>query len=92
MSGVPTSSSTELSASSLPEEVRSAFDYLPAHLAGNLAGISVILMIFWSTTPASVVLPWLSAFAVMWLARLWLLRRFKLASPLTVTDWQRWRS
>lgn len=92
MSEVPTSSSTELSASSLPEEVRSAFDYLPAQLAGNLAGISVILMIFWSTTPASVVLPWLSAFAVMWLARLWLLRRFQLASPLTVPDWQRWRS
>jgi len=88
---VPTSSSTELSASSLPEEVRSAFDYLPAQLAGNVAGISVILMIFWPTTPLSVTLPWLSAFAVMWLARLWLLRRFKLASPLTVPDWQRWR-
>jgi signal transduction histidine kinase/CheY-like chemotaxis protein len=91
MTEVPTSSSSELSASSLPEEVRSAFDYLPAQLAGNLAGISVIVMIFWPTTPASVMLPWLSAFAVMWLARLWLLQRFKLAAPLTVPDWQRWR-
>ena len=91
MSVAPTSSSTELSASSLPEEVRSAFDYLPAQLAGNLAGIGVIVMIFWASTPASVMLPWLSVFAVMWLARLWLLQRFKLATPLTLPDWQRWR-
>ena len=91
MTEAPTASSSELSASSLPEEVRSAFDYLPAQLAGNLAGISVIVMIFWAGSPASVMLPWLSAFAVMWLARLWLLQRFKLATPLTVLDWQRWR-
>lgn len=91
MNGAPTSSSTELSASSLPEEVRSAFDYLPAQLAGNLAGIGVIVMIFWASTPVSVMLPWLSVFAVMWLARLWLLQRFKLATPLTLPEWQRWR-
>ena len=92
MTQAPASSSTELSASSLPEEVRSSFDYMPAQLAGNVAGIGVILMIFWTSTPASVMLPWLSAFAVMWLARLWLLQRFKLATPITVLDWQRWRS
>ncbi len=86
-----TASSSELSASSLPEEVRNAFDYMPAQLAGNLAGISVIVMIFWPSTPASVMLPWLSAFAGLWLARLWLLQRFKLAVALTVLDWQRWR-
>ncbi len=91
MTDAPAASFSELSASSLPEEVRSAFDYMPAQLAGNLAGISVIVMIFWASTPASVMLLWLSAFAVMWLARLWLLRRFKLALPLTVLDWQRWR-
>ena len=92
MTPVPTSSSIELSASSLPEEVRSSFDYLPAQLAGNVAGISVILMIFWTSTPASVMLPWLSAFAVMWLARLWLLQRFKQATPSSLVDWQRWRA
>jgi signal transduction histidine kinase/CheY-like chemotaxis protein len=91
MKEVPASSSSELSASSLPEEVRSAFDYLPAQLAGNLAGISVIVMVFWASTPASVMFPWLSVFAVMWLARLGLLQRFKLATPLTLLDWQRWR-
>ena len=39
MTDAPTASSSELSASSLPEEVRSAFDYMPAQLAGNVAGI-----------------------------------------------------
>jgi signal transduction histidine kinase/CheY-like chemotaxis protein len=91
MNPAPASSSIELSASSLPEEVRSSFDYMPAQLAGNVAGIGVILMIFWTSTPASVMLSWLSAFAVMWLARLWLLQRFKLATPVTLLDWQRWR-
>ena len=91
MTAAPTSSSGELLASSLPEEVRSAFDYLPAQLAGNVAGIGVIVMIFWVSTPVAMMLPWLSAFAVMWLARLWLLQRYKRATPLTLADWQRWR-
>ncbi len=91
MTDAPTVSSSELSASSLPEEVRSAFDYLPAQLAGNVAGIGVIVMIFWVSSPVSMMLPWLSAFAVMWLARLWLLQRYKRATPLTLADWQRWR-
>ncbi|MDL2336820.1 MAG: ATP-binding protein [Pseudomonadota bacterium] len=84
-------SSGESSDSSLADEVRIAFDYMPAQLAGNLAGIGVILMIFWADTPKSVMLPWLSAFAVMWLARLWLLQRFHRLSPLAAIDWPRWR-
>ncbi len=91
MTEPPTPSSSELSASSLPEEVRSAFDYMPAQLAGNLAGIGVILMIFWAITPTMVMLLWLGAFAVMWLARLWLLRRFNRIAMLGVVDWPRWR-
>lgn len=81
----------DLLGSSLPEEVRSAFDYMPAQLAGNLAGIVVIVAIFWTSTSSMVMLPWLSAFAMMWLARLWLLQRFKLATPVALADWQRWR-
>jgi signal transduction histidine kinase len=76
---------------SLAEEVRSAFDYMPAQLAGNLAGIGVIVMIFWAVTPAAVMLPWLATFAVLWLARLWLLQRFKRAAALRAVDWPHWR-
>ena len=76
---------------SLPEEVRSAFDYMPAQLAGNLAGIAVILLVFGADTPAMVVLPWLMLFTTLWLARLGLLRRYRVATPHTAADWQRWR-
>ena len=81
----------ESSDSSLADEVRIAFDYMPAQLAGNLAGIGVILMIFWAHTPQSVMLSWLSAFAIMWFARLWLLQRFHRLPPLAAIDWPRWR-
>ena len=87
----PSTASDELLGSSLPEEVRSAFDYMPAQLAGNLAGIGVILMLFWTSAGAVVMLPWLATFGLLWLARLWLLQRFKKANPLTLADWQRWR-
>ncbi len=81
----------EWSDAALAEEVRSAFDYMPAQLAGNLAGVGVILMIFWAITPRVVMLPWLGAFAVMWMARLWLLQRFNRIAVLGVVDWPRWR-
>ena len=87
----PSTTSDELLGSSLPEEVRSAFDYMPAQLAGNLAGIGVILMLFWASAGAVVMLPWLATFGLLWLARLWMLQRFKQANPLTLADWQRWR-
>lgn len=76
---------------SLAEEVRSAFDYMPAQLAGNLAGIVVILILFWTATPASVMLPWLGLFATMLLARLWLMQRFHRTAAIGVVDWARWR-
>ncbi|MDO9313959.1 MAG: ATP-binding protein [Burkholderiaceae bacterium] len=74
----------------LVEEVRSVFDYMPAQLAGNLAGIGVIAAIFWAVTPATVMLPWLAMFAAMWLSRLWLLQRFRRTASLGVVDWPRW--
>jgi len=75
----------------LAEEVRSAFDYMPAQLAGNLAGIGVILLLFWKITPAMVIVPWLGAMTLLWLARLWLLQRFQQATPQATPDWLRWR-
>jgi two-component system, sensor histidine kinase len=77
---------------SLPEEVRSAFDYMPAQLAGSLAGVGVILTVFWASTPAMVMLPWLLAFSALLLVRLGLLRRYKVATPHALVEWQRWRN
>ncbi|MFM9915077.1 MAG: hybrid sensor histidine kinase/response regulator [Rhizobacter sp.] len=91
MTDVPMPAADAKPDASLAEEVRSAFDYMPAQLAGNLAGIGVIVMIFWSVTPMAVMLPWLALFALMWLARLWLLQRFNRISALGVVDWPRWR-
>lgn len=91
MTQVSNPSCSEPLVSLLPEEVRSAYDYLPAQLAGNIAGVGLILMIFWGSMPVWTMLSWVSAYAVMWLGRLWLLRRFRQATPLSLVDWQRWR-
>ena len=82
---------SELALSSLPEEVRTTYDFLPATLAGFVAGVGVVVMLFWKLAPASMMLPWLGAFALMALARWWVGERFKRAAPSTREDWQRWR-
>jgi len=78
--------------SSMPEEVRSAYDYMPATLAGYMAGIGVISLLYWATTPMSVMLPWLAVFATIWLSRAWTARKYRRATPQTLADWQRWRN
>jgi signal transduction histidine kinase len=77
--------------SALREEVESVYDYMPATLLGYLAGIGVIVMLFWSLTPARVMLPWLAAFGVLWVVRFAIWRRFKRAAPQSQGEWLRWR-
>jgi two-component system, sensor histidine kinase len=74
----------------LPEVVRSVYDYMPATLLGYIAGIGVICMLFWADAPKAVMLPWLAAFAAMWVARALVWQRFRSAQPQTLADWQRW--
>lgn len=81
----------ELLKSSLPEEVRSVYEYMPATLAGYMAGFGVIALLYWMSTPLGVMLPWLGSFGLLWLVRAWTARRFKRADPRTLADWQRWR-
>ena len=75
----------------LPEEVRTAFDYMPATLAGIVAGVGMLCMLFWQLTPLTVMLPWLVAFTALWLLRLWMYRRFRSDEPATEAQWLRWR-
>jgi two-component system, sensor histidine kinase len=76
---------------SLAEEVRGAFDYLPASLAGNIAGMSVIAMLFWGVSSTRVMTLWLIAFAVMLLTRVVLGQRFKRTQPVTQQQWKFWQ-
>ena len=77
--------------SALPEEVRSTFDYMPATLAGYMAGIGVISLLYWVITPSSIMLPWLGVFLLVWLGRAWTAHSFRRAEPRSLADWQRWR-
>ncbi len=86
----PPASDAELRAAALPEEVRAVYEYMPATLMGYLAGIGVLLMLFWQLTPAPVLLPWLAALATMVLARAIIWQRFKRARIDTLADWRRW--
>ncbi|MDQ6681345.1 MAG: ATP-binding protein [Pseudomonadota bacterium] len=75
----------------LSEEVQSAFDYMPATLAGMIAGVGVVVLLFWQLSPPAVLLPWLAAFAVLWLFRLLMLRRFRRVLQIGVPNWLGWR-
>ena len=74
----------------LPEKVRTAFEFMPATLMGNFAGVIIILLLFVDTAPASLVVPWAAACAVLWTARLVLMLRFHRARPSTLVQWVRW--
>ena len=82
---------TERHLASLAEEVRGAFDYLPASLAGNVAGVGVIAMLFWSVTSTLALTLWLSAFIFMLLTRMALGQRFKRSHAETEQQWKAWQ-
>jgi signal transduction histidine kinase len=73
------------------ETIQSTYAYMPAALAGYLAGVGVVTMLFWSTAPAVVLLPWIGAFAVMCVVRGFVIRAFRRATPSSRADWLRWR-
>jgi two-component system, sensor histidine kinase len=77
--------------SALSEQVQSAFEYMPATLAGMVAGAGVVSVLFGDLAPRSVFLPWLGAFATLWLLRLAMLRRYRVASRDGITDWLGWQ-
>lgn len=75
----------------LPDEVSSAYAYMPAALAGNLAGMGVVAMLFWRTVSYWLLLGWLLAASLLWAVRLDRLLRFRRASIETFTEWRSWR-
>ncbi len=77
--------------STLAEEVRSAYDYMPATLAGNVAGLLVILVLFWALAPHELLAAWGSLLAGLGGVRYALYRRFLRSTPRSVQAWSRWR-
>ncbi|HJV59309.1 MAG TPA: histidine kinase dimerization/phospho-acceptor domain-containing protein, partial [Albitalea sp.] len=72
--------------------VQGTFDFMPATLAGYLAGIGITAMLYWRDAQGSVMLAWLSVFAIVWLSRGWMALRFRAAPPHEGRQWQRWRA
>jgi two-component system, sensor histidine kinase len=82
----------------LGEEVRAAYDYLPATIAGNLAGVGVVALLFAPIMSGLVIGAWLAAFATMLGLRAALGLRFRQrwqwvrAHPGALPmPWARWR-
>ncbi|MEO7335746.1 MAG: hybrid sensor histidine kinase/response regulator [Caldimonas sp.] len=75
----------------LSVDVQSAFDYMPATLAGMAAGAAVVTLLFMSSAPIGVMLPWACAFGAFWLLRLLMLQRYRRALHGAAPDWQSWR-
>ena len=77
--------------SALAVEVQSVLEYLPAALAGLMAGVGVVTLLFWGSIPAQVLMPWLAAFSMLWLVRLFMLQRYRRALRTGDVDWAVWR-
>ena len=73
------------------EVVQSTYAYMPAALAGYLAGVGVVTMLYWSIAPAALLLPWIGAFVAMCVLRAFVIQRFRRAAPRSREAWLRWR-
>jgi signal transduction histidine kinase len=79
----------------LAEVVRSTYAYAPAALAGYMAGVGVVAMLFWGIAPMTLLLPWMAAFTVMCAVRIVIVGIFKRAEAAEagtwqLDDWRRW--
>jgi signal transduction histidine kinase/CheY-like chemotaxis protein len=79
----------------LAESVRFTYDYMPSALAGYMAGVGVVAMLFWGVAPMAMLVPWMAVFTVVCAVRLVVIRAFKRAAHAESTtwalaDWRRW--
>ncbi|HWI10538.1 MAG TPA: HAMP domain-containing sensor histidine kinase, partial [Burkholderiaceae bacterium] len=73
------------------EVVQSTYAYMPAALAGYLAGVGVVTMLYWPIASAALLAPWIGAFVAMCAVRAVVIQRFRRAAPHTRDEWLRWR-
>jgi two-component system, sensor histidine kinase len=79
----------------LAETVRFTYGYMPAALAGYVAGVGVVAMLFWGAAPMSLLAPWMAVFALMLAVRIVVIRNFRRAEATEsagwhLADWRRW--
>ena len=74
----------------LTELVQATYDYTPTALSGYVAGAAVATTLYWNLAPASLMLPWLGAVALMCVVRLFVTLAFRRAAPRDRADWKRW--
>ncbi len=77
--------------SSIPEEVRSTFEYMPATLAGYAAGIAVVTMLFWQLAPWQSMVGWLAVFGLVLTLRAVVFYRYRQTTVSSMHEWLRWR-
>ncbi|MES3014116.1 MAG: ATP-binding protein [Pseudomonadota bacterium] len=73
------------------EIVQSTYVYMPAALAGYVAGVGVVAMLYWPIAPLGLLVPWAGAFVVMCLVRGLVIARFRRAAPRTREQWLAWQ-
>jgi two-component system, sensor histidine kinase len=73
------------------EIVKSTYAYMPAALAGYLAGVGVVATLYWPIAPMGLLLPWAGAFVAMCVVRALVIARFRRAAPETRDEWLAWR-
>jgi signal transduction histidine kinase len=74
-----------------PDYVRNLFAYTPSSLAGNLIGAVVVLLLFYETAPRLQLAGWALVFALLWVGRAVLARRFLAVQFRQDTDFRQWR-
>jgi two-component system, sensor histidine kinase len=87
---LPSAGTTHINAA-VPEEVRSTFDYMPATLAGYVAGIGVLTVLFWQRVPALHMVTWLVLFVLVLGYRGFIFFRYRRSTIERIEDWLRWR-
>ncbi len=78
-------------AATLPEVVQSTYDYMPAALAGYLAGMTVVATLFWGSAMPALMPAWMAACCAMCGARWLVIVGFRRAGPQTPQAWRRWQ-
>ena len=71
----------------LRDQVRGIFAFNRTTLAGHFVGALVVLLMFGSAAPPSLLIGWGLLFAAVWLLRVWLALRFAHHEPKRVERW-----
>jgi two-component system, sensor histidine kinase len=77
------------------EQIGNIFSYVPTTQMANLAGVTIVLTLYWSLVPQWLLMAWLLPMLTLGAARYWMLMAYRRAKPQSMaklkTWYQRWR-